>query len=130
MSEEWEFDSEYSQLENDLRTARESGDIVLCEKIQARLDQLDDLMWKAETDGFPELVPFRTLVEALEQLCLKNNLPFPDLSDRDKNFTGDGRFLFGVGNKVRSIQIFPMEDRGYIDIEVYENHICYKGQTT
>jgi hypothetical protein len=139
MSENWEFDAEYSQLENDLRVAKEAGDTVLFEKIQTRLDQLDDIMWKAKTDGFPELVPFRTLVEALEQFCLKNNLPFPDLNNRDKNFTGDGRFLFGVGNRVRSIQIWPMEDRGYIDIEVYEyqfhppdepSRVCYQGHTS
>jgi len=135
MSHKWEFEDEYLRLDSEFRKARKEGDEVIMQRVKPRLDELNGIRWQSKVIGFPELAPYSTLVEALEKLCLKNRLPFPDLSDRKKNFTGKGnlqdfgRFLFGVGNTKRSIQIWPMEDRGYISIEVYDDETCYKGKS-
>jgi hypothetical protein len=136
MNFKWEHEDEYLKLDSEFRRARKVGDIETMQQIKPRLDELDGMMWKFKTNGFPELAPYSSLVEALEQLCLENRLPFPDLNNREQNFTGKGdweetnRFIFGVSNRERSVQIFPMEDRGYIDIELYEGDFCYKGQTS
>jgi len=136
MSHRWEFGPEYQKLNDILRKARREGDDSSIQRIKPRLDELNGMMWKSIANGFPELEPYSSLVEALEQLCLKNNLPFPDLNNREQNFIGKGdwkesnRFIFGVSNGERSVQISPMEDRGYIDIELYEREFCYKGQTS
>jgi hypothetical protein len=135
MSHRWEFGEEYQQLSSKYRKAIAENDEITVQRVKPRLDELHGIMWQSEVNGFPELAPFSTLAEALEKLCYKNGLPFPDLSDRKKNYTGKGdlrelgRFLFGVGNTKRSIQIMPMEDRGYISIEVYVDGACYKGNT-
>lgn len=136
MSNKWEFEDEYLQLSSEYRKAKKEGNSSVIQRVKPRLDELNRIMWQSMVNGFPELTPYSSLVEALEQLCLKKNLPFPDLNDRERNFTGKGdwretgRFIFDVGNRNRSIQIFPMESRGYIDIEVYEGKFCYKGQTS
>jgi len=135
MSYKWEHEDEYLALESEYRRAQKVSDIMTIQRIKPRLDELNQLMWQAKSKGFPELAAFSSLVEALEQICLQNDLPFPDLNDREKNFTGKGdwkesnKFIFGVSNRKRSIQIFPMEDRGYIDVELYEGDVCYKGHT-
>lgn len=135
MSHRWEFEDEYLQLSSAYHKAKKEGDDVTAKQAKSRLDELDGIRWRLKVDGFPELAPFSTLVEALEKFCYKNGLLFPDLDDRQRNFTGKGdwkedlRFMFGVGGTRRSVQIWPMETRGYIDIEVYENGICYQGKS-
>jgi len=136
MSHRWEFEDEYLQLSSRYRKAQKEGDEATIQRVKPRLDELNGILWRSKVNGFPELAPFSTLVEALETFCHKNGLPFPDLNDREKNFTGKGdwretgRFLFGVGNSKRSIQIMPMEKRGYISIEIYDDETCYKGKAT
>lgn len=136
MSQRWEFGPEYQKLSDSLRKAQREKDETAIRRIKPRLDELNEIMWKSVTNSFPLLAPYSSLVDALEQLSLKNKLPFPDLNDREKNFTGKGdwkesqMFIFGVSNVRRSIQIFPMENHGYIDVEVYEGDNCYKGQTS
>lgn len=134
MSHRWEFEDEYLQLSTAYHKAKKEGDDVIARQVKHRLDELDGIRWRLKVEGFPELSPFSTLVEALERLCYKNDLPFPDLNDGKKNFTGRGdwkedlRFMFGVGGTRRSVQIWPMETRGYISIEVYDGETCYKGK--
>lgn len=136
MSHRWEFGDEYQELSSKFRKAKKENDKVTLQLIKPRLDELNKMLWQSEVDGFPELAPYSALYEALDKFCQKNNLPFPDLDDRKKNYAGKGdwreinRYFFGVGNSRRSIQIMPLDDRGYIDIEIYDNEICYKGKAT
>jgi len=135
MSHRWEFEDEYLQLSSEYRKAKNEGDKNTIHRVKPRLEVLDNIRWQSKVDAFPELAAYSTLVEALEKLCHKNRLPFPDLTDRKKNYTGEddlkefGRFIFGVGSSKRSVEIWPMEDRGYVSIEVYDDDTCYKGKT-
>jgi hypothetical protein len=124
----WEHGDEYLKLNSALRAAKKVGDEALYQQLQARIQVLDDMMWRSVTDGFPELAPYHSVVEALEKTALRLGAPFPNLADA-RYRTGDGKFIFGVSDGIRSIQIFPLEDRGYHDIEIYERGVCYKGQT-
>jgi hypothetical protein len=128
MSHKWEYEDEYLQLKSELRRARQVGNEILCQQFQARIQILDDMMWRSKTARFPELAPYQTVVEALEQTADRLGVPFPNLSD-PRYSSGDGKFIFGVSDGMRSVQIWPMEDRGSYDVEVYEHGVCYKGQT-
>ena len=135
MISKWEHEDEYLKLDSEFRKAQKEGDNATMQQIRPRIDELNQILWQSEVEGFPELAPYSSLVEALEKLCLENDLPFPNLNNREENFTGKGdwkeanRFIFGVSNRKRSIQIFPMEDRGYIDVELYNDQGCYIGKT-
>jgi hypothetical protein len=128
MRRKWEHEDEYLKLDSALRAAKKAGDEALCQQLQARIQVFDEMMWRSKTDGFPELASYHSVVEALAQTARRLGVPFPDLTDA-RYRTGDGKFIFGISDGIRSIQIFPLEDRGYHDIEVYEQGVCYKGQT-
>jgi hypothetical protein len=131
-----EIADEYLKLSNEFRKAQKLGDEGLIRKLKPRRDELRELFWQEDVKSFPELASYQSFVGALEGFCKIRKLPFPDLDDRENNFTGIGdwkeigKFMFGVGGRKRSIQIMPHEDQGFISIEVYENEICYKGTTT
>ena len=134
MSHQWEYEAEYIQLALDMNRALREGNTVLYEQLEARKHKFDDLMWASKIAHFKELDPYRTVVEALRATANRLGLPFPDLTDLH-NKTGDGQFLFGVADGKRTVQIWPMEDRGYYSIEVYdyersEGGLCYQGHTT
>jgi hypothetical protein len=134
MSEQWEYGEEYLEIKSAFRHAQKAGDHALCEQLRPRIEELDRMMWHSMTDGLPELAPYQTVVQALQQTASRLGLRFPDLSD-SHNRTGDGQFLFGVSDGQRTVQIWPMEDRGSYSIEVYdyehtENGACYQGHTT
>jgi len=136
MSLRWEHEEEYFQIMDAIQRAKKKGDTHLLEQLQARIKVFDDMMWHSMTAYFTELAHYSSVVEALERTAAKLGIPFPNLGDADNN-TGDGQFIFGVSDGIRSIQIWPMEDRGYYSIEIYqysgenyEQRVCYKGQTT
>lgn len=134
MSHKWEYEDEYFQLMDDMKCAKLVGDAVLYEKLQVRMAELDAIRWRSKIAGFPELTPYTSVVEALQQTATKLGLPFPDLSD-SRNHTGDGHFLFGVSDGLRTVQIWPMEDRGYYDVDLFDyandpDGCCYTGHTT
>jgi hypothetical protein len=134
MSHRWEHEDEYIQLRLDMNRAQREGDTVLYEQLRPRIEELDRMIWRSMTDGFPELASYQTVVEALRHMAASLNLPFPDLANPNNN-TGDGKFIFGVSNGQRTVQVWPMEDRGYYNVEVFdyehsEDGVCYKGRTT
>jgi hypothetical protein len=137
MSHKWEYEDEYLQLKSDFRRAQTEGNLVRCEQLQPRIKELDEVKWRSKIASFPELGFYKSVVEALEQTALKLKVLFPDLTDL-KNNTGDGKFIFGISDGVRTVQIWPLQSRGYYDVEVYQYDIpghgdeglCYRGQTT
>jgi hypothetical protein len=130
------FGKEFLEVNSIMRKAIRENDIKTIERIRPRFDELNKRMWESQVSGFPELAPYNSLATALQQICVKNGLPFPDLDERNENFTGNGdwrktmRYIFGVGNRRRSVRIFPQESRGHVSIELYRGEDCYKGQTT
>jgi len=136
MSHKWEYEDEYLQLKSAFRRAQKEGDVSLCEELQPRIKELDEIKWRSKIAGFPELESYRSVVDALEQTAAKLNIPFPNLVDPVNN-SGDGQFIFGVSDGIRTVQIWPLQSRGYYDIEVYQYDIpdhenegvCYQGQT-
>jgi hypothetical protein len=137
MSHKWEHEDEYLQLKSAFRRAQKDGDMVRSEQLRSRIKELDDLMWSSLTRYFTELAPYQTVTEALEQTAQRLGISFPNLADPSNN-SGDGHFMFGVSDGVRTVQIWPLESRGYYDIEVYrydtpsheDEGLCYRGQTT
>ena len=134
MAHQWEYGEEYLEIKSAFRRAQKAGDHVLCEQLRPRMEELDEMMWRSMTDGFPELAPYQSVVEALRHTAVRLHLPFPDLNN-PSNRTGDGQFIFGVSDDLRTVQIWPLEDRGYYSIEVYDYEhqaegLCYRGQTT
>lgn len=134
MAQRWEHEAEYIQLALDMNRALREGNAVRYEQLAARKRTFDDLMWASITAHFTELAAYRTVVEALRATANRLGLPFPDLTDPQTK-TGDGQFFFGVADGKRTVQIWPMEDRGYYSIEVYdyersEGGLCYQGHTT
>jgi hypothetical protein len=125
----WKHEREYIQLLLAINHAQREGNSVLYEQLQERIKVLDRMRWHSKTEVFIELAPYQTLVEALEQTATRLRITFPDLA-AEHNQTGDGQFIFGVSDGVRTVQIWPMESRGHYDIEVYALGVCYRGQTT
>lgn len=137
MSHKWEYEDEYLRLKSAFRRAQKEGDLRLCEHLQPRIKELDEIKWRSKTAGFPELESYRSIVDALQQTAAMLNIPFPNLAD-PVNSSGDGQFIFGVSDGIRTVQIWPLQSRGYYDVEVYrydipdheDEGVCYQGQTT
>lgn len=133
MSHRWEYEDEYIQLSLGLNRAAREGDQALYQQLSARKQELDDIMWQTKVNVFTELKPFRSVVDAFRHTALRLGVAFPDLSN-PRYRTGDGKFLFGVSDNQRTVQIWPMEDRGYYSVEIFdyetsETGKCYQGQT-
>ena len=134
MPHRWEYEDEYLEIKSAFRRAQKAGDHVLCKQLSPRVEELDGMMWRSMTSVFPELSPYRTVVEALRHTADRLNLLFPELANQN-NDTGDGQFIFGVSDGRRTVQIWPMEDRGYYNIKIFdyeyiEEGVCYPGHTT
>lgn len=135
MSHIWKHEDDYFRLMDEIKRAKENNNSVLYEQLQSRIKVLDNIIWNDMTVHFTELSQYQTLVEALEQTALRIGVPFPTLKD-ERNHTGDGQFIFGVSDGIRTVQIWPLEDFGYYRIEIfeygkgYEQGRCYQGQTT
>lgn len=135
MSHRWEYEDEYLHISSTLRRARKEGNLEQHQDLQARKDELDAMMWHSLTEGFPELAAYQTVREALEQIAAHIGCSFPDLN-APANKTDEGKFIFGVSDGIRTVQIWPLDDRRYYSVEVfeygegYEQGRCYKGRTT
>ena len=68
MSHKWEHEDEYLKLDSEYHRAQKDGDISTVQRIKPRLDELNQIMWQSITKGFPELISYSSLVEALEQI--------------------------------------------------------------
>jgi hypothetical protein len=134
MTHRWEHEDEYLTLKSAFRRAQQDGDTTRCDQLRPRIDVLDGMMWQAKVAQFPELKSYRSVVEALQGMAAHLDVPFPDLTDPHTR-TGDSQFIFAVSDGKRTVQIWPMQSRGYYDIEVFDymrhpDGDCYKGQTT
>lgn len=133
MSHRWEHEDEVIQLQLAINHALREGNSAVLEELQACMSVFDNMRWQTKVAAFPELMPYGTVVNALQRTALKLGVPFPDLSN-PRNRTGDGHFLFGVSDEVRTVQIWPMESRGYYNVELFDyahtpDGNCYKGHT-
>jgi hypothetical protein len=98
------------------------------------MQELDAIKWQAKVEAFAELAPYHSFVAALHHTALQLGVSFPDLTD-PHNFTGDGQFVFGVADDLRTVQIWPRKSRGCYSIDLFdyadtpEGH-CYQGDAT
>lgn len=135
MSHRWEHGQEYQEIKSAFRRAQKEGNDALCEQLRPRIEELDGMMWASMTAYFTELIPYQTVVEALEQTATRLGMPFPDLTD-PQNRASDGQFIFTVSDGIRTVQVWPMESRGHYDIDLFDypagepKGLCYHGTTT
>lgn len=128
------YNREAIQLQLDLNRAKREGNRAAYQQIQARLAVIHADWWRTKVAYFGELAPYQTFVEALAATAQRLGLAFPDRTD-PRHHGGDGYFIFGISDGERTVQIFPMEDRGYYDVELFDydpahTERCYKGHTT
>ncbi|CAG0936279.1 hypothetical protein TFLX_05147 [Thermoflexales bacterium] len=129
MRQKWEHEDEYTQLRAALRKAKLEGK-ALSQDLEMRLQELDERLWQEMVAGLPELAPYRTIFEAFEKTTIRLSVPFPDIVSGNFKIGGDDKFFCNLSDGIRSIQIFPLESRHYYDIEIYDEGVCYKGQTS
>ncbi len=124
---------EHLQLILASNKARREGDILLYEQLQSRITALEDIKWQRIVECFNELSHYRSTHEALKVTANHLNVPFPDTTSGMNSIT-KGRFIFGVSDGKRTVQVWPMSSRGYYDLEVFDYEErsegdCYKGHT-
>lgn len=133
MSHQWEHEDDLIKLALASNKAKREGDIALYEELQTRIKVFEDIMWQSKVAVFKELSPFSSIADALYQKSVQLQISFLDLTN-SRNNTGDGKFIFGVSDELRTVQIWPMEDRGYYNVDLFDYEFnetgdCYKGHT-
>jgi hypothetical protein len=134
MSHRWEYEDEYLVLKSSYRKAQKEGNHQLCEALRPRINELNMMMWHAKVQGFPELAPYDTVVQAFEMTARRLGIPFPNMSQPQYR-AGDGHFSLLLSDDQRTVQIWPWEDRGYYSVELFDMNErdedrCYRGSTT
>ncbi len=131
MTHKWEHEDEYFGIMDAMERAQQTGNTLLYAQLQARMAELDAIMWQSLIAAFTELTPYQSIVDALRHKARHLGVAFPNLTD-PHNFTGDGQFNFGVSDDLRTVQIWPRESRGCYSIDLFDyantlqDH-CYQG---
>ena len=134
MSEQWEFGQEYLDLTSAFRRAQALGDEAVCTSLYPRIEELENMMWAIKIADMPDLAPYHSVLEALMHRSAYMGVPFPNM-DRVGQRTNNYRFMFGITDEVRTVQIWPRGQWKLYAIELftYEYHpegLCYQGNVS